>query len=326
MTLVYVPDSSIEWAPAELVEKSEDDNSITVKLFDVNGKLILSSQTLSNVETPLQNLDKFGKPDVGCVDDLTDLGHLHEASILYSLRRRHQQNHPYTYVGEIVLAVNPYKWLPIYSEELRQSYATQGGRRRGGGGSSQTTLPPHVYSVSVSAYERMAQLEDKDNKAQSILVSGESGAGKTETTKILMAHMASISTGGEFSHETVDAIVKSNPLLESFGIYYRALTLVETGTHVFYNVFCCLHVGNARTLRNDNSSRFGKFIQLQFGPPVASGHFSSTTSAERTLCPLLGAVSKTYLLEKTRILAQQVTSLFLPFNITSYVPLMTLVL
>jgi len=190
---------------------------------------------------------------------------------------------PGRYVGEIVIALNPYRWLPLYSPELRAQYAAAGARRRGGGGGDAGSLAPHAYSVSVSAYERMAALEA--GVAQSILVSGESGAGKTETTKILMAHMAAIASaekadggGGTAEHRTIRAIIEANPLLESFG--------------------------NARTVRNDNSSRFGKFVQLQFGPPVATGVFSSATGLALTAAPLLGALSKTYLLEKTRILAQ----------------------
>lgn len=164
-------------------------------------------------------------------------------------------NQPISYVGEIVIALNPYRWLPIYSPELRQKYADAGGRRRGGGGGSssgeesgsqdQTQLAPHVYALSVTAYERMAQPPSTSSSssdavkdyggggggfAQSILVSGESGAGKTETTKILMGHMAAIassssssssSEGGEGGeggeHGTVQAIIEANPLLESFG-------------------------------------------------------------------------------------------------------------
>lgn len=152
-----------------------------------------------------------------------------------------------TYCNEITIAVNPYRWNDqLYSENLRQSYSL--GRK--------DELIPHVYFTANRAYHSMKNTEQD----QSILVSGESGAGKTETTKIIMGYIASVAKGGH-NNETISKIVDVNPLLEAFG--------------------------NASTIRNDNSSRFGKFTTLQF---CSSG-------------TLIGAECKSYLLEKCRVVS-----------------------
>ena len=128
---------------------------------------------------------------------------------------------PYTSTGNIVFAVNPYQWFPeLYSKETQQKFW-----------SSADELPSHVYAVSAGAFKGL-----KNGTNQSILVSGESGAGKTETVKICLAHLAT----DKSNNRVVQRIIDSNPLLEAFG--------------------------NAPTRRNDNSSRFGKYLQLQFSP------------------------------------------------------------
>jgi myosin V len=212
------------------------------------------------------------------VTDMTNLNYLHEAAILYNLRTRFFAANPYTYTGDICIAVNPYQWLDIYTETIRKEYYVM----------NRAELPPHAYATSSAAFNGIQE----GGPNQSILVSGESGAGKTETVKtheyhvcvcvcccccccfslsslvcfcmsqvkILMAHVAFISAGDDQS--VINRILKSNPLLESFG--------------------------NAKTTRNDNSSRFGKFTELQFDKS----------------CRLIGSVSRTYLLEKSRVVHQ----------------------
>ncbi len=197
---------------------------------------------------PVQNKELNDEEGVG---DMAALSKLNEPSILYNLRARFFAGIPYTYTADIVIAVNPYQWLhELYTEEIRKEYLIFVDRGR---------LKPHVYSTSARAYHGMKDF----GKNQSVLVSGESGAGKTETVKILMGHLAFMSTGDDKT--VIRRVLESNPLLESFG--------------------------NAKTVRNDNSSRFGKFIELQFrrGQGAAS---------------LVGSRSKTYLLEKTRVAAQ----------------------
>jgi myosin-5 len=190
-----------------------------------------------------------------------------QAAILYNLKLRHINEKPYTRTGDIVIAVNPYKWHNnLYTEEKRNHYSNRlvwepsDCDPRG-------SLDPHVYEVSALSYKGLA-FEGED---QSILVSGESGAGKTETVKICLNHVATVQRGHTPKQKSSDAhdpvvkrIVDSNPLLEAFG--------------------------NAKTIRNDNSSRFGKYLQLQFDK-----------DAGPTRCSLVGSKSEVYLLEKNRV-------------------------
>ncbi|KAF4320704.1 hypothetical protein BBO99_00005005 [Phytophthora kernoviae] len=268
-TKCYVPDDTFVWLPAQILreDKSSDpkrpektvvlhvfpppgDSSAAVergeeRILDFNEpKLKTLMKTLQLESLPYQN-ESLG-PDG--IEDMTALNYLHEAAILYNVKKRFLQKLPYTYTGDICIAVNPYQWLPeLYTEQMQSQYLTK----------ARDELPPHVYATSMASYNDMKRHEVN----QSILVSGESGAGKTETTKILMNHLASIAGG--LNDYTIKKIIEVNPLLESFG--------------------------NAKTVRNDNSSRFGKFTQLQF---------DSTGT-------LVGARCRTYLLEKTRVISHE---------------------
>jgi myosin V len=187
---------------------------------------------------------------------------------LYNIKARHVLAKPYTRTGDIVIAVNPYQWLThLYTPEEQKKYANklvweaadQDNRKQ---------VEPHIYETSAMCYKGLAL----DQMNQSILVSGESGAGKTETVKICMNHMAAVQrgTGCDSAGENpvVQRVVDSNPLLEAFG--------------------------NAKTRRNDNSSRFGKYIQLQFEREEKVG-------AGVPRCILAGSKCEVYLLEKSRI-------------------------
>ena len=191
------------------------------------------------------------------------------------MKARHLGNHPYTRTGDIIIACNPFQWFTeIYTEKVRAQYSNtlvwedhEGDARK--------LVPPHVYEVSSLCYQGLAF----GGKDQSILVSGESGAGKTETVKIAMNHIASVQRGpvadtdSSFTDPVVQRVLDSNPLLESFG--------------------------NAKTRRNDNSSRFGKYTQLQFEMPPKGG-FSGPDKSKAT-CKLAGSKCDAYLLEKNRI-------------------------
>lgn len=181
---------------------------------------------------------------------------------------------PYTRTGDIVIAVNPYQWLTdIYTEKMQVKYAQRlvweysNTDPRAG-------IAPHVYESSALSYKGLAA----DGMPQSILVSGESGAGKTETVKICMNHMANLQKGptdkqkgnSDELNPVVKRVVESNPLLEAFG--------------------------NAKTRRNDNSSRFGKYIQLQFDRDQHAALGQQVPS-----CKLAGSVCDVYLLEKIRV-------------------------
>jgi myosin-5 len=187
------------------------------------------------------------------VADMTALDVLDEPSILENLRKRHAAQHAYTSTGDIVIAVNPYAWLEhLYTDALRAAYGAAESREE------RAELAPHVFGASARAFHAMRRGGD-----QSVLVSGESGAGKTESVKILMSFLAKAGGGGGGEeNETVRRILESNPLMETFG--------------------------NAKTVRNDNSSRFGKFAVLQFDREWQ----------------LVGSQCKTYLLEKSRVVAQ----------------------
>ncbi|KAG5397307.1 hypothetical protein IGI04_019121, partial [Brassica rapa subsp. trilocularis] len=152
------------------------------------------------------------------VDDLMQLSYLNEPSVLYNLEYRYNQDMIYTKAGPVLVAVNPFKEVPLYGDRNIEAY-----RKR-------SNQSPHVYAIADTAIREMI----RDEVNQSIIISGESGAGKTETAKIAMQYLASLGGGSGIENE----ILKTNPILEAFG--------------------------NAKTLRNDNSSRFGKLIEIHF--------------------------------------------------------------
>ncbi|EED88779.1 myosin heavy chain-like protein, partial [Thalassiosira pseudonana CCMP1335] len=211
--------------------------------------------------------------------DLVELTHLHEPAIVHALRERYRKDIIYTSTGAILLALNPFKKLNhLYTREMMELYWTKHdavvGHENGGEG-TKSEKPPHVYAVAERAFNDLPPCH------QSILVSGESGAGKTVTTKIIMRYLAILSQrritmnikSNDIANDCLSVetqVLQSNPVLESFG--------------------------NARTIRNDNSSRFGKFIEMSF---QAKGGTSSSTSRGT----LLGASIDFYLLEKVRLVS-----------------------
>ncbi|XP_028555703.1 myosin-9 [Dendrobium catenatum] len=183
----------------------------------------------------------------GGVDDMTKLSYLHEPGVLQNLSARYELNEIYTYTGNILIAVNPFQRLPhLYDIHMMEQYK----------GAPFGELSPHVFAVADVAYRAMIN----EGKSNSILVSGESGAGKTETTKMLMRYLAYMGGRAATEGRTVEQqVLESNPVLEAFG--------------------------NAKTVRNNNSSRFGKFVEIQFDN---KGRIS-------------GAAIRTYLLERSRV-------------------------
>uniref|UniRef100_A0A8B9LJ79 Myosin, heavy chain 7B, cardiac muscle, beta b n=1 Tax=Astyanax mexicanus TaxID=7994 RepID=A0A8B9LJ79_ASTMX len=194
-------------------------------------------------------------PKFDMIEDMAMLTHLNEASVLFNLRRRYSFWMIYTYSGLFCVTVNPYKWLPVYAPEVVAAYK---GKRR-------SDAPPHIYSIADNAYNDM--LKNREN--QSMLITGESGAGKTVNTKRVIQYFAIVAALGEAGGKKgvrgtlEDQIIEANPAMEAFG--------------------------NAKTIRNDNSSRFGKFIRIHFGP---TGKLAS-------------ADIDIYLLEKSRVIFQQ---------------------
>ncbi|GAU18088.1 hypothetical protein TSUD_51990 [Trifolium subterraneum] len=210
-------------------------------------KIISTSGTESVISLPDGKVLKVkdeslvsANPDIlDGVDDLMQLSYLNEPSVLYNLQHRYNQDMIYTKAGPVLVAVNPFKKVPLYGIDYIQAYKRK------------AIESPHVYAITDSAIREMT----RDEVNQSIIISGESGAGKTETAKIAMQYLAALGGGSGIEHE----ILKTNPILEAFG--------------------------NGKTLRNDNSSRFGKLIEI---------HFSETGK-------ISGANIQTFLLEKSRV-------------------------
>eukprot|EP01087_Luapelamoeba_hula_P006044 TRINITY_DN16196_c0_g1_i1.p1 TRINITY_DN16196_c0_g1~~TRINITY_DN16196_c0_g1_i1.p1 ORF type:complete len:1514 (-),score=442.75 TRINITY_DN16196_c0_g1_i1:68-4609(-) len=181
------------------------------------------------------------------VEDMGELGHLNEPAVLYNLKKRYDADLFHTYSGLFLVVVNPYKRLPIYTKEIIDVYR---GRPR-------DKVAPHIFAISDTAYRAMIQT----GQNQSMLITGESGAGKTENTKKVIQYLAAIA--GRSGEGTLEQqLLEFNPILEAFG--------------------------NAKTTKNNNSSRFGKFIELQFN---SGGQIA-------------GANTLIYLLEKSRVVFQ----------------------
>ena len=197
--------------------------------------------------------------------DCANLQFLNEPSLLENLQERYAQGHIYTRAGEILIAVNPYKELYIYGDEARARYVDFVG-------DSDDANAPHVYFTAMAAFRAMM----RDSRGQSVLVSGESGAGKTESTKLIMRFLSSVAGHDASGAADVDNAALSSSLPpDSASVCERVLA-----TNPVLEAF-----GNAKTVRNDNSSRFGKYVELRFD---RSGF-------------LTGAHIRTYLLERSRV-------------------------
>ncbi|GAB1604732.1 myosin heavy chain, non-muscle-like isoform X4 [Argonauta hians] len=206
------------------------------------------------------DIQKANPPKFNKVEDMAELTCLNEASVLYNLKDRYYSGLIYTYSGLFCVVVNPYKRLPIYQDKVIELYR---GKKR-------HEVPPHVFAITDTAYRSMLQ----DREDQSILCTGESGAGKTENTKKVIQYLAYVAASSRAasnrssmsnfhsSGELENQLLQANPILEAFG--------------------------NAKTIKNDNSSRFGKFIRINFD---MSGY-------------ICGANIETYLLEKSRSVRQ----------------------
>merc|ERR1711962_1168872 len=233
---------------------------IAVDIEGTSGDMVtVRTKAGETKELKKEECDQMNPPKYEKCTDMSNLTFLNEASVLYNLASRFRAGLIYTYSGLFWVAINPYKRLPIYLDEVVGWYR---GKRR-------TEMPPHIFAIVDNAYQNM--LIDHDN--QSMLITGESGAGKTENTKKVIQYIAKVagvekdekaqaSAAGALTGTLDEQIVSANPLLEAFG--------------------------NAKTTRNNNSSRFGKFIRCHFG---ATGKLAG--------CDIEG-----YLLEKNRVTHQ----------------------
>jgi len=261
-TVCFYLDDEDSWRIARIEEVQGEDAKrvFSVHTSDVHGVLEPKGR---KAKVPLDKLAPLEEEWLEPVKDLLHMVTLHDSLLLQQVRGRYWQDIIYTNIGPIVLALNPYNYnLPLYTDDNMPKYIEEKAAALHGG----SQLPTHTWSVAHDAYWSMLRNE----QAQSILVSGESGAGKTEAAKIVTRYLARCSTHFASAHERdqaraiTDKIQKASPILEAFG--------------------------NAKTLRNDNSSRFGKFMKLQFN---RSGF-------------LHGCYTVNYLLEKSRVVGHAV--------------------
>ncbi|XP_065149801.1 myosin-10 isoform X1 [Paramisgurnus dabryanus] len=271
--VVYNPASQADWTAKKLVWvpserhgfeaasiREERGEEVVVELAENGKKAMVNKDDIQKMNPP-----KFSK-----VEDMAELTCLNEASVLHNLKDRYYSGLIYTYSGLFCVVINPYKNLPIYSENIIEMYR---GKKR-------HEMPPHIYAISESAYRCMLQ----DREDQSILCTGESGAGKTENTKKVIQYLAHVASShkGRKDHnippESPKALKLQNGIL-FYGELERQLLQANPILEAF---------GNAKTVKNDNSSRFGKFIRINFD---VTGY-------------IVGANIETYLLEKSRAVRQ----------------------
>ncbi|XP_053219828.1 myosin-10-like isoform X3 [Podarcis raffonei] len=247
--LVWVPSERHGFEAAGLREERGDE--VLVELAE-NGRQVLVAK---------DDIQKMNPPKFTKVEDMAELTCLNEASVLHNLKDRYYSGLIYTYSGLFCVVINPYKNLPIYTEQIVEMYR---GKKR-------HEMPPHIYAISEAAYRSMLQ----DREDQSILCTGESGAGKTENTKKVIQYLAHVASSHKARKD--HNVPTSNPA--SYGELERQLLQANPILEAF---------GNAKTVKNDNSSRFGKFIRINFD---VAGY-------------IVGANIETYLLEKSRAIRQ----------------------
>uniref|UniRef100_A0AAZ3QDE4 Myosin VAa n=1 Tax=Oncorhynchus tshawytscha TaxID=74940 RepID=A0AAZ3QDE4_ONCTS len=240
---VWIPDADEVWKSAELTKNyKHGDSTLHLTLedgMDIEHKL----------DDKTKNLPHLRNPDILVGEnDLTALSYLHEPAVLHNLKVRFTDSKLiYTYCGIVLVAINPYENLPIYGSDIINAYS----------GQNMGDMDPHIFAVAEEAYKQMA----RDERNQSIIVSGESGAGKTVSAKYAMRYFATVS-GAATEANVEEKVLASNPIMEA--------------------------IGNAKTTRNDNSSRFGKYIEIGFDKRYR----------------IIGANMRTYLLEKSRVVFQ----------------------
>eukprot|EP00742_Colponemidia_sp_Colp-10_P003461 GILJ01003686.1.p1 GENE.GILJ01003686.1~~GILJ01003686.1.p1 ORF type:complete len:1875 (-),score=440.95 GILJ01003686.1:141-5765(-) len=240
-TRVWIEHPQKGYVAGEVIATNDATGQITVRTDD--GKEVVLARSAADFVNP---------PQFDYVEDLATLSYLNEPSVLNILKNRYAQDVIHTYSGQFLLVINPYKQLPIYSDAMVQLFKQ---KRR-------DEVPPHIFVTADNAYRHMLQ----DGENQSILITGESGAGKTENTKKVIQYLTQVAGRPDSSVNSQgleEQILKANPMLEAFG--------------------------NAKTTRNNNSSRFGKLIEIEF--LVNLGCIS-------------GARIHNYLLEKSRVIKQ----------------------
>uniref|UniRef100_A0A4W5MHJ1 Myosin VAb n=1 Tax=Hucho hucho TaxID=62062 RepID=A0A4W5MHJ1_9TELE len=240
---VWLPDAVEAWKPAELTKDyTPGDRALCLQLED-------GTNVEHKIDPKTNSLPPLRNPDILVGEnDLTALSYLHEPAVLHNLKVRFVESKMiYTYCGIVLVAINPYESIPIYAHDIIHAYS----------GQNMGDMDPHIFAVAEEAYKQMA----RDQRNQSIIVSGESGAGKTVSAKYAMRYFATVS-GSSSEANVEERVLASSPIMEA--------------------------IGNAKTTRNDNSSRFGKYIEIGFDKNYR----------------IIGANMRTYLLEKSRVVFQ----------------------
>ncbi|CAF4729492.1 unnamed protein product [Rotaria sp. Silwood1] len=264
-----------EWAAKKFVWVPDEHEGFIrgqVRQEQMDGQLLVDLENGKRVTIHKDDTQRVNPPKFSKIEDMSELTCLNDASVLYNLKERYYSGLIYTYSGLFCVVVNPYKRLPIYSENVIEMYK---GKKR-------EQMPPHIFAIAGDAYRLMLQ----NREDQSILCTGESGAGKTENTKKVIQYLAYIAAAPKSSQRqpttTINQYqqqINTNKVNDASGELEAQLLQANPILEAF---------GNAKTVKNDNSSRFGKFIRINFD---TSGFIA-------------GASIETYLLEKSRTIRQ----------------------
>ncbi|KAF4779118.1 hypothetical protein HER10_EVM0001155 [Colletotrichum scovillei] len=259
-TRAWQPDATEGWVASEVVNKTQDGSKVKLVFKLDNGEEKTVEVTAEALQKGDSSLPPLMNPTMlEASDDLTNLSHLNEPAVLQAIRLRYAQKEIYTYSGIVLIAANPFARVDsLYVPGMVQVYA----------GKQRATQAPHLFAIAEEAFIDMV----RSGKNQTVVVSGESGAGKTVSAKYIMRYFATRESpdnpgtrskkGAEAMSETEEQILATNPIMEAFG--------------------------NAKTTRNDNSSRFGKYIEIMFDDKTN----------------IIGAKIRTYLLERSRLVFQ----------------------
>ncbi|KKA25976.1 hypothetical protein TD95_002153 [Thielaviopsis punctulata] len=259
-TRAWQPDATDGWVPSELISKNEEGPNVKLVFQLESGEtkeVVVTQEALQSGSH--ESLPPLMNPTIlEASDDLTNLSHLNEPAVLQAIRLRYLQKEIYTYSGIVLIATNPFARVDsLYVPGMVQVYA----------GKQRATQAPHLFAIAEEAFMDML----RSGKNQTVVVSGESGAGKTVSAKYIMRYFATrespdnpnrATKASTDMSETEEQILATNPIMEAFG--------------------------NAKTTRNDNSSRFGKYIEIMFDKQT----------------DIIGAKIRTYLLERSRLVFQ----------------------
>ncbi|GAA5956438.1 hypothetical protein JCM21900_005330 [Sporobolomyces salmonicolor] len=260
---VWVPDENHGYVAGWVIKEEGEISTVALE----------SGEEMRQVDSTL--LSRLNPPNFEGAEDIADLTFLNEASVVHNLRMRYERGEIYTYSGLFLVAVNPYRNLPIYTQQVIEAYK---GRRR-------DQNAPHVYAVAEKAWQNMLTQRDT---SQSVLVTGESGAGKTENTKKVIQYLAAIAADPLPSSASFDLLARQAQADATLSGAAKGKRLGQLERQILEANPILEAFGNAQTVKNNNSSRFGKFVRIFFN----------------SLGAIAGANIDWYLLEKSRVTAR----------------------